>query len=97
VTPSADDAFERLEKLISNAAEPFDMLHVAARRLVLRATKSAPASHLLSIAIDEFHAELQYMTLCIEMYGRDQVNLAAHQKNCRAAARVLRELSPRQQ
>ena len=58
MTPSADDAFDRLEKLIADAAEPFDILHVAARRLVLRATKGAPASYLLSIAIDEFHAEL---------------------------------------
>ncbi|CAM5418309.1 hypothetical protein ATER59S_02354 [Aquamicrobium terrae] len=89
MTETAADAFARLEGLIAEASEPFEMMHTTARRLVIRATRDAPISAALSLAIDEFHANLEYMTLAIELYGRDQVNLPAHQSNCRAALRVV--------
>lgn len=92
MTETAADAFARIEELIAEASEPFEMMHTAARRLVIRATREAPISAALSLAIDEFHANLEYMTLMVELHGREQVNLPAHQSNCRAALRVVKAI-----
>ena len=86
---TAADALDRLERLIADVPEPYEMTHTAARRLLTRATREAPASAALSVAIDEFHAHLHYMTLNMELYGRDQIDLAAYQDNCRAALRTV--------
>lgn len=86
------DPWAELERLVREVPEPFDELHTTAKRLLLQATDTAPKSTGLSAAIDEFHAELEFLTLLIEMYGRDSFDQRPEQDSCLNSMQVVRAI-----
>lgn len=87
------DPWGELDRLVMEPFGPFKEFHIRVRNLVALAMSDAVLSNELTAAIEEFHSQLEFMT--VRIFRCISVEMALGQDSCAKALRILETHSGR--